>query len=167
MAVAAGTLALAQHQSWTRSASDQASFAAGADVQVDLPTPLSPGGTGAVADARGVTHSMAVAVDDTATPGELVAVDSAQAAGVVRLRGDETDLPPASLFGAITPSGAGQPGAALSAPRPGRGLRHASRSPSRSARPRRQRRQGRQRRRQPTKQRRAPAAWPPSSVRSS
>ena len=121
MAVAAGTLALAQHQSWTRSASDQANFAAGADVQVDLPAALSPGGTGAVANARGVTRSMAVAVDDTGTPGDLVAVDSAQAAGVVRLRGDETGLPPASLFGAITPAGAGQPGAALPAPRPGAG----------------------------------------------
>ena len=121
MAVAAGTLALAQHQSWTRSASDQANFAAGADVQVDLPAALSPGGTGAVADARGVTRSMAVAVDDTGTPGDLVAIDSAQAAGVVRLRGDETALPPARLFGAITPSGAGQPGAALPAPRPGAG----------------------------------------------
>ena len=116
MAVAAGTLALAQHQSWTRSASDQANFAAGADVQVDLPAPLSPGGTGAVADARGVTRSLAVAVDDTGTPGDLVAIDSAQAAGVVRLRGDETLLPPARLFGAITPSGGARPGAALPAP---------------------------------------------------
>jgi hypothetical protein len=121
MAVAAGTLALAQHQSWTRSASDQANFAAGADVQVDLPAALSPGGTGAVADARGVTRSMAVALDDTGTPGDLVAIDSAQAAGVVRLRGDETVLPPARLFGAITPSAPGQPGAALPAARPGAG----------------------------------------------
>jgi hypothetical protein len=118
MAVAAGTLALGQHQSWTRSASDQASFAAGADVQVDPPAPLSPGGTGAVAEASGVTHSMAVAVDGTATPGELVAVDSAQAPDVVRLRGDETVLPPASLFGVITPSGA-RPGAVLPAPQLG------------------------------------------------
>jgi hypothetical protein len=118
MAVAAGTLALGQHQSWSRSASDQASFTAGADVQVDPPVPLSPGGTGAVAEAPGVTHSMAVAVDGTATPDELVAVDSAQAADVVRLRGDETPLPPASLFAAIRPSGA-QPGAALPAPPPG------------------------------------------------
>ena len=136
MAVAAGTLALAQHQSWTRSASDQANFAAGADVQVDLPAPLSPGGTGAMADARGVTRSMAVAVDGTGTPGELVAIDSAQAAGVVRLRGDETLLRLPACSG-ITPSAADQPGAALPAqpgagagnpahrdPRPGR--RHGS-----------------------------------------
>jgi hypothetical protein len=120
MAVAAGTLALAQHQSWTRSAADQANFAAGADVQVDLPTALRPGETGAVADARGVTRAMAVAVNGTGTPGELVAVDSAQAAGVVRLRGDETPLPPARLFAAITPS-ATQHGAALPAPKPGAG----------------------------------------------
>ena len=120
MAVAAGTLALAQHQSWTRSASDQASFAAGADVQVDLPTALSPGGTGAVADARGVTHAMAVAVDNTGTPGELVGIDSTQAAGVVRLRDDETPLPPARLFAAVTPS-ATQQGAPLPAPQPGAG----------------------------------------------
>ena len=73
-----------------------------------------------MADARGVTRSMAVAVDATGTPGDLLAVDSAQAAGVVRLRGDETLLPPASLFGAITPSGADQPGAALPA-QPGAG----------------------------------------------
>src|ERR1700722_10040837 len=118
MAVAAGTLALGQHQSWSRSASDQASFAAGADVQVDPPTALSPGGTGAVAEAPGVTHAMAVAVDGNATPGELIAVDSAQAADVVRLRGDETPLPPASLFGAITPS-ATQQGAAMLATQPG------------------------------------------------
>ena len=118
MAVAAGTLALGQHQSWSRSASDQASFAAGADVQVHPPTPLSPGGTGAVAEASGVTHAMAVAVDGNVTPGELLAVDSSQAATVVRLRGDETALPPARLFGAIRPSGA-RPGAALPAPQPG------------------------------------------------
>ena len=120
MAVAAGTLALAQHQSWARSAADQANFAAGADVQVDLPTALSPGEAGAVADARGVTRALAVAVDNTGTPGELVALDSAQAAGVVRLRSDETPLPPARLFAAITPSAA-QHGAALPAPRPGAG----------------------------------------------
>ena len=43
MAVATGTFALAQHQSWTRSASDQAAFATGGDVQVDLPAPLRAG----------------------------------------------------------------------------------------------------------------------------
>jgi ABC-type antimicrobial peptide transport system permease subunit len=118
MAVAAGTLALAQHESWTRSASDQAIFATGGDVQVNLPAQLEPGGVGAVTDARGVTHSLAVAADIQASPGEMVAVDSAQAPQVARLRGDESRLPAASLFRAITPSG-GVPGAVLPAPQPG------------------------------------------------
>ena len=120
MAVAAGTLALAQHQSWTRSASDQANFTAGADVQVDLQPALDPGASGAVADARGVNAAMPVAVDPTATPGEVLAVDSAQAADVVRLRSDETPKSPASLFGAIRPSGSG-PGAILPDPSVGAG----------------------------------------------
>ena len=118
MAVAAGTLALAQHESWTRSASDQAIFATGGDVQVNLPAQLEPGGVGAVTGARGVTHSLAVAADIQASPGEMVAVDSAQAPQVARLRGDESRLPAASLFRAITPSG-GLPGAALPTPQPG------------------------------------------------
>ena len=118
MAVAAGTLALAQHESWTRSASDQAIFATGGDVQVNLPAQLEPGGVGAVTGARGVTHSLAVAADIQASPGEMIAVDSAQAPQVARLRGDESRLPAASLFRAITPSG-GLPGAVLPAPQPG------------------------------------------------
>ena len=90
MAVATGTLALAQHESWTRSASDQAIFATGGDVQVNLPAQLEPGGVGAVTDARGVTHSLAVAADIQASPGEMVAVDAAQAPQAARLRGDES-----------------------------------------------------------------------------
>ena len=116
MAVATGTLALAQHASWLRSASDQAAFATGADVQVDLPATLEPGGAGAVTAARGVTHAMAVA-ENQASPGEVIAVDTAQAPQVVRLRGDESPLPPGRLFGAITPAGA-LPGAVLPTPQP-------------------------------------------------
>jgi ABC-type antimicrobial peptide transport system permease subunit len=117
MAVATGTLALAQHASWLRSATDQAAFATGADVQVDLPAALAPGGTSAVTAARGVTHALAV-VQNQASPGEVIAVDAAQAPQVVRLRGDESPLPPARLFRVITPAG-GLPGAVLSAPQPG------------------------------------------------
>jgi FtsX-like permease family protein len=120
MAVATGTLALAQHQSWTRSASDQAAFATGGDLQVNLPAAPGPGGAGAISAARGVTQSMGVVSDVGASPGEVLAVDSAQAAQVVRLRGDESPLPPSSLFRAIAPSGA-LPGAVLPEPgaRPG------------------------------------------------
>jgi hypothetical protein len=105
MAVATGTLALAQHESWIRSASDQAAFANGGDLQVDPLAPLSPGDAGAVTAARGVTHSMPVAAEIAASPGEVLAIDSAQAAPVVRLRSDESPLPPGSLFRAITPAG--------------------------------------------------------------
>jgi hypothetical protein len=117
MAVATGTLALAQHASWTRSASDQAAFATGGDVQVDLAAPLPPGGTGAVTAAAGVTQPMAVATDGEAGT-EVIALDAAQAARVVRLRPDESALPPASLFGDITPV-AGSPGAVLTKPEHG------------------------------------------------
>lgn len=44
MAVATGTLALAQHASWARSASDQATATAGADVRIDTPAATSLGG---------------------------------------------------------------------------------------------------------------------------
>ena len=115
MAVATGTLAFAQHASWLRSASDQAAFATGADVQIDPPGPLDPSAAGAVATARGVTRAMPVAADDQATPSEVLAIDAAQAAPVVRLRGDQSPLPPARLFAAITPAG-GQPGAVVPAP---------------------------------------------------
>ncbi|HET9971918.1 MAG TPA: FtsX-like permease family protein, partial [Streptosporangiaceae bacterium] len=117
MAVATGTLTLAQHASWLTSASDQAAFATGGDVQVDLPAPLEPGRAGAVTAARGVTHAMAVAVNQT-SPGEVIAVDAAQAAQVVRLRGDESPRPAGSLFRSITPAG-GLPGSVLTTARPG------------------------------------------------
>ena len=47
--VATGTLALAQHQSWTRSAADQAADTAGADVRVNLAAPLAPAAAPAAA----------------------------------------------------------------------------------------------------------------------
>jgi hypothetical protein len=123
MAVATATLALAQHASWDRSAADQAAFATGADVQVDPPAPLAAGRAGAVSAAPGVTGALAVAsalevAGTQATAGEVLALDAAQAAPVVLLRGDQSPLPPASLFGAITPSGPAA-GAALPAPGPG------------------------------------------------
>ena len=118
MATATGTLALAQHASWARSVSDQAAFANGGGVQVVPPTPLQPGGAGAVTAATGVTHAMAVAVDPEANPGEMVGLDAAQAAPVTQIRGDQSPLPLARLFRAITPSGA-LPGAVLAAPAAG------------------------------------------------
>ena len=45
LAVATGTLALAQHQSWVKSNRDLAAFTAGADLRADLSQPLSAGRT--------------------------------------------------------------------------------------------------------------------------
>ena len=117
MAVATGTLAFSQHASWLRSASDQAAFTNGGDVQVNLPTPLEPGGVGAVTAASGVTDAMAVSGNQTGSS-EVLGVDAAQASKVVLLRADESPLPPSRLFRTITPAGA-LPGAVLSAPQPG------------------------------------------------
>ena len=62
LAVATGTLAIAQHQSWRQSQLDRAAFATGADVRVDLAAPLTPGRAGALAHAHGVLSAMPVAV---------------------------------------------------------------------------------------------------------
>ena len=103
MAVATGTLALAQHESWTRSASDQAAFTAGADVRVDMPTQLGLDTGGTLAATDGVLHAEAVSVQSSSTPGEVLAVDSRQAAGVTLLRADQSALPAAALFRKIQP----------------------------------------------------------------
>jgi hypothetical protein len=53
LAVAIGTLVLAQHQSWRQSQLDQAAFNTGADVRVDLAAPLPLGQAGTVTAPRG------------------------------------------------------------------------------------------------------------------
>ena len=103
LAVATGTLALAQHASWARSASDQGSFGAGADARVDTPSSLTPGATGAITKAAGVQHAMAVSVQPEAAPTEILAVDAAQAADTALIRPDQISVPEARLFGEITP----------------------------------------------------------------
>ncbi len=114
MAVATGTLALSQHASWTRSASDQGSFDAGADARVDTPSAVSPGATGAITNAAGVRHAMAAYVQLGALPTEVLAIGAAQAASTVRIRPDQISVPAARLFEKITPKSS--PGA----PVPGR-----------------------------------------------
>ena len=111
MAVATGTLALAQHASWARSASDQGSFDAGADARVDTPSPLTPGATSAITNAAGVRHAMAVYVQLAALPTEVLAIGAAQAASTVRIRPDQVSVPAARLFDEITPKSS--PGAAI------------------------------------------------------
>jgi FtsX-like permease family len=104
MAVATGTLALAQHQSWTRSADDQAAFATGADVRVDLPEALAPGATGTITAAAGVQAAMALSLTQNALPADVVAVDAKQAPRVALLRGDQSALTSGQLFQKIAPA---------------------------------------------------------------
>ena len=117
LAVATGTLALSQRQSWTRSVHDQAAFGTGADVRVQASQPLSAAQAGALARAPGIRQAMPVApFEQTATDGVTLAVDSGRAADVTLLRPDQSPVPAAGLFGKILPSGR-PPGVIL----PGRG----------------------------------------------
>ena len=116
MAVGTGTLALAQHQSWTRSAADQAAYVTGGDAQVNLASPVPAGATTSITGAAGVRAAMAVSVYQEATPAPVVAIDAAQAPKVALLRADQSSLPPAALLRSITPSS--PPGGQLISGRP-------------------------------------------------
>ncbi len=116
LAVATGTLALAQHQSWRQSQLDRAAFATGADVRVSLAAPLTLGRAGALAQAPGVLSAMPVAAFNSGFA--VFALDARAAAGTVLLRPDLSPLPPAALWRQITPARAG-PGLVL----PGRPAR--------------------------------------------
>ena len=106
LAVATGTLALSQRQSWTRSGHDQASFSAGADVRVDAGQPLSAAQAAAVVSLPGVQHAMPVAAfPQEVSNSEVLAIDSSQAADVTLLRADQSPVSAAALFGRITPTG--------------------------------------------------------------
>jgi FtsX-like permease family protein len=113
LAVATGTLALSQRQSWTSSDHDQAAFSTGADVRVDTSQPLSAAQAGGLVQLPGVLHAMPVATfPQAANNSEVLAIDSGQAAGVTLLRPDQSPVGAAALFGKITPAGP-PPGVAL------------------------------------------------------
>jgi len=121
LAVATGTLVLAQHQSWRQSQLDQAAFATGADVTVGLITPLPLSRSGAIAQGRGVRTAMPAAVVNSGF--DVVALDATKAARTMLLRPDLARLPPAALWRRITPAraGPGAPGPGLALPgRPAR-----------------------------------------------
>jgi hypothetical protein len=106
LAVATGTLALSQRESWTRSAHDQAAFSTGADVRADASQPLSPAQAAGLTRLPGVQRAMPVAIfPQQPGHGELLALDARQAAGVVLLRADQSALPESTLFGKIRPAG--------------------------------------------------------------
>jgi hypothetical protein len=116
LAVATGTLALSQRQSWIRSDHDQAAFASGADVRVQSSQPLTAAQAGALVQTRGVRHAMPVATFPQPTNGsQTLAINSSQAADVTLLRADQSPIPAASLFARIQPSGPA-PGVILPGP---------------------------------------------------
>jgi hypothetical protein len=131
LAVATGTMALAQYQSWRQSAQDQAAFAAGADVRLDTLTPLSPGQAGALTRSPGVTAAMPVSSVDTGDGGAVLALDARAAPATVLLRPDLSPLPAATLWRRITLPGP-EPGVMLPG-RPARAEIRASLSLGRAA----------------------------------
>jgi hypothetical protein len=117
LAVATGTLALSQRQSWTRSDHDQAAFNAGADVRVDTSQPLSAAQAAGVTQLPGVQHAMPVATfPQTVSNSQLLALNSGQAADVALLRADQSPVNATVLFTKIArtgpPSGVALPGRA-------------------------------------------------------
>lgn len=105
LAVATGTLALAQQQSWQRSVRDQADFTAGADARLDTGAPAQPGQSGLIGHAPGVLAAMPVARPGPAGAGQLLALDARKAASTVLLRPDLAAQPPAALWRRIIPAG--------------------------------------------------------------
>ena len=118
LAVATGTLALAQHATWQQGASDQAAFKVGSDVRVDLAAPLPLGRVAAIEHVPGVRSAMPVANFNGGSGGEVVALDAGRADATALVRPDESALPLATLWKKITPARAG-PGLVL----PGRPAR--------------------------------------------
>jgi ABC-type antimicrobial peptide transport system permease subunit len=117
LAVATGTLALAQRQSWTRSDHDQAAFSTGADVRVQTSQPLSLAQASALEQTPGVRHAMAVATfTQPAGTTETLAIDSAQVADVSLPGADASSLPAARLAALISPAGATGPASGLALP---------------------------------------------------
>jgi FtsX-like permease family protein len=116
LAVATGALAIAQRQSWIGSAHDQAAFTAGADVRAEPPAPLTPGQSGQLSRAPGVTAVMpAVSYPAANGSGEILAVNAGHAAATTLLRADQAPQPAAGLLRRISP-----PGPAPGLPLPGR-----------------------------------------------
>jgi hypothetical protein len=116
LAVATGTLVLAQHQSWRQSQLDQAAFSTGADTRVDLAAPLPLGRAESLAHVPGVLTAMPVSVTNSGF--SVYALDATKAADAVLLRSDLSPASPAALWRRIVPGRAAQ-GVAL----PGRPAR--------------------------------------------
>jgi hypothetical protein len=102
LAVSTGTLVLAQHQSWRQSQLDQAAFATGADVRVNLAAPLPLARASQVAHARGVLGAMPVSNFNSGF--DVFALNARAAAATVLLRPDLAGIPVPALWQRIIPA---------------------------------------------------------------
>ncbi|HEY2508783.1 MAG TPA: FtsX-like permease family protein, partial [Streptosporangiaceae bacterium] len=117
LAVGTGTLALSQYTSWRQSVTDQAAFAAGADVRVSPPQAVSLPGAARLSTLPGVTAAMPVSQFAYTTGSDVVdAIGSRQAAATVLLRHDLAAVPAARLWRMIEPEQVQPAGLAQGAP---------------------------------------------------
>jgi hypothetical protein len=130
LAVGTGTLVLAQHQSWRQSQLDRAAFATGADVRVNLATPLPLARASQIAHSRGVLGAMPVSNFNSGF--DVYALNARAAAATVLLRPDLAGLPVPALWRRLVPARAA-PGLALPG-RPARVAVTAAVSPPRGVR---------------------------------
>jgi hypothetical protein len=101
LAVATGTLAFSQHQTWVGSAQAQASFRAGAQVRVDTQLPASPAQAHAITAAPGVRAAMPVARIPEDLGAQVLAVDASQGARTALLPATLAAGPARALFARI------------------------------------------------------------------
>jgi hypothetical protein len=106
LAVATGTLAFAQRESWQRSAHDQAAFTTGSDMRVNTPAPVHLARAGDIAGVGG-TGAMPVSRTISETAGVVLALDTRKAPATVLLRPDLSPLPASSLWRRLRPRGLG------------------------------------------------------------
>jgi FtsX-like permease family len=94
LAVAAAVMAVAQRDSWERSVQAQASFSAGADERITMPSaaPLPVGQVAGITGARGVTASTPAVRSGLSlpdgTPATLLALDGRAAAAIIPAQAD-------------------------------------------------------------------------------
>jgi hypothetical protein len=97
-AVAGGTFAIAQNASWQRSAQDQGSYSAGAEIAVTTPWADPARQDAAVAHATGVAAATPVERLPAPQDGSLIALDAGSADRTVLLRPDLAPVPAADLW---------------------------------------------------------------------
>ncbi|HUA28361.1 MAG TPA: FtsX-like permease family protein [Streptosporangiaceae bacterium] len=104
LATAAATLALAQYQSASGSADDQAAFAVGADLRADVAAPLALPAAGQIARSPGIRAVTPVTTTGAGQVGELIALDAHAAPATVLLRSDLSPVPAPQLWQRLVPA---------------------------------------------------------------